>query len=181
MRLVHDVHLVVSLTGRGVHGALTQVAGIVDAAIGRGIDFHHVQPGRAGPDAATVVADTAGFARRFGFALPLAVERHGEDAGGRGLSDAAWSGEQIAVADPILDDRTAQHSGYMILDEEVAEASGAVFSSEGEGHDGKVVGPAARRLDVWEAPLLHRDESRYTFSAPGPKGAGARTASGPRR
>ena len=43
VRLVDDVHLVAGFRARGVHGALAQVAGVVHAAVRRGVQLDDVQ------------------------------------------------------------------------------------------------------------------------------------------
>ncbi len=87
-----------------------------------------------------------GAARRIG---PLAVEGHGEEPGGGGLPDAARAGEEVAVADPAVLDRTAQHGRDVVLDQEIAELFGAVATGERDGHGRE------RRLGMMRKCLRH--------------------------
>ena len=51
----------------------------------------------------------------------LAVQRLGQDAGGRGLADAAGAGEQIRMADAIGRNRVRQRLGDVLLADQFGE------------------------------------------------------------
>ncbi len=51
----------------------------------------------------------------------LAIERFGQDSGGRGFAHAPRPGEQIRVADPIGGDRVAQRLGDVFLADQFPE------------------------------------------------------------
>ena len=123
--LVHDVDLAAPF-GRGrVHGPLAEVARIVDAAVGGGVDLHHVQRGVPAPDPGAALAHPARLA--LGGAVG-AVERHGEHARQRRLSDAPRTAEEVGVPDPIHRHRPAQRLRHVLLRRDVGEGPGPVFS-----------------------------------------------------
>src|SRR5205823_5011544 len=86
VRFVDDIDLRAGVGARRVHRALAQVARVIDAAVGSGVELYDVEIGGTSPNAAAGVAHTAGFAA--GRPL-LAIQRHREDTGRRGLPDAA--------------------------------------------------------------------------------------------
>src|SRR5216117_458020 len=96
VRFVHDVDLVTALAGGGVHGALTQVAGVVHAPVRGGIELNDVEVHRASPDPGAGIALPARLTRRPRTAA-LAIERHREDTRCRGLADATRTREQVPV------------------------------------------------------------------------------------
>ena len=102
--LVDDVDLVAA-PHRREERLLAQVAGVVDTAVGGGVDLDHVD--RARPAAGEVAAAVA-LAARVGDRRLLAVERAGQDPGGRGLAAAARTGEEVGVVDPVVGQRRPQ-------------------------------------------------------------------------
>src|SRR5262249_47218360 len=102
VRFVDDVDLVAVVARWRVHGALAELARIVHAAVGRGVDLDDVEAGCAAPDTHARGAYAAGLA--VGAAV-LAVERHREHARERGLADAARTAEEVAVRHPAASDR----------------------------------------------------------------------------
>ena len=133
MGFVDDVDLVVPVLGRGVHGPFAQLPCVVHPAVRRGVDFDHVEIGGAVPDPGTDIALAAGFAGG-GVTAPLAIERHGQDAGGGGLAHAAGSGEEIAVGHAVLLDCATEDGGHVFLYHQVGEALGSVAAGESDGH-----------------------------------------------
>ena len=102
VRLVEDVDLV--LVARGaIAGGVAEVADLVDAAVGGGVDLDDVD-GVAGADLGAGLADVAGLGSGadFGADGVAAVERGGEDARDGRLTDAAVAGEDVAVGDAVL-------------------------------------------------------------------------------
>ena len=96
MRFVDDEDLVAAFHRR-VGDGFAQAAGVVDAAVGRTVDFHHVHVVALG-DAAALLALVAGL----GGGCVFAVEGLGEDARDGGLAHAARAAEQIGGRDLIL-------------------------------------------------------------------------------
>ena len=81
------------------------------------------------PPADTLLADVALVAGRRRRAA-LAVERLGQNAGGRGLADAAGTGEQIGVADAIAGDRLLQRPGDVLLADQLVERLRPIAASD---------------------------------------------------
>ena len=128
VRLVEDVDLV--LVARGaVAGGVAELADLVDAAVGGGVDLDDVD-GVAGADLGAGLADVAGLGGGAELAADgvAAVERHGQDAGDGGLADAAVAGEDVAVGDAVLGERVHQGHGDVVLSDDVGEALGTVFA-----------------------------------------------------
>ena len=90
---VEDVDLVLALD-RGEGDLVADVADVVDAAVAGGVHLDDVEGG-AGADGDAAVALAAGVGGR---SLD-AVERLGQQLGGRGLARAAGAREKIGVAD----------------------------------------------------------------------------------
>ena len=59
-----------------------------------------------------------------------AVERLGQDAGGRRLADAAGAGEQIGVADAVAGDRLLQRAGDVLLADQLLERLRPIAASD---------------------------------------------------
>src|SRR4029077_17264056 len=129
--LVHDVDLVTALARGGVHGALTQVAGVVHAPVRGGIELDDVEVRRASPDARAGIALPARLTRRPRTAS-LAIERHREDTRRRGLANATRTREQVSVRHPGPRHGPTQRGRHVILHEEVGKALGTVFSGESD-------------------------------------------------
>jgi len=131
VRFVDDVHLVAVVAAGGVHRALAQVAGVLDAAVGRRVDLHHVERGAAAPDAQAARALAARFAV---VPLVLAVERHRQHARQRRLAGAAGTAQQVAVGHAPAGDGALQRSRHVRLHGDRGEGLGAVLAGEGERH-----------------------------------------------
>ena len=127
VRFIDDVDLGARLRTRGIHRALAQIAGIVHAAVRRGVELDDIQTGCTGPDPPAGIALPARLARPSRGA-PLAIQRHRENPGRGRLADSSRPGEEVAVRDPALGHRPAQRRGDMTLDDEVGELLGAVLA-----------------------------------------------------
>ena len=79
-------------------GPFAQIAGVVHAAIGGGVDFDHVQRGVPSPDPPAARAASARLAVR---ASLRTIERHGQHAGQGGLAHTAGAAEEVGVSDPL--------------------------------------------------------------------------------
>ena len=121
---VDDVDLEAAAAGPILHVA-AQVADLFDAVVAGAVDFEDVDI-LAGGDAATGVADAAGFRCR----AVDAVEGLGEDAGGRGLADAARAGEEVGVGDAVAFQGVREGLGGGFLADEVGEGLRTVASGE---------------------------------------------------
>src|SRR5262249_34829535 len=111
MSFVEDINLV-AIAGRAVARGVTQLAYLVDAAIGGRINLDHVNRA-SGPDLDTGCAYATRL-RRWLVSLAIhsaAVQRHGQNTGDRGLADPAMAAENIAVRDALLLNRVFESSG----------------------------------------------------------------------
>jgi len=131
VRLVDDIDFEAIVAGRGIHRTFAQIARIVHAAIRCGIDLHDVQARRSAPNA---LARDALSARLAVFAFVLAIERHRENAGERGLAHSARSAEKVAVRNSSPGDGATQRVRHVRLDSYVSEALWAIFAGECERH-----------------------------------------------
>ena len=125
--LVDHVDLPAGLHRRKA-GALDQLADVVDAGVGGGVNFDDIE-GIAGSDGHTHLAMAAGFRGR-GVAAD-AVERAGQDAGAGGLASAAGSAEEIGGSDAAGAQGIGQGGGDGLLPHQLSEPLGAVFVVEG--------------------------------------------------
>ena len=127
VRLVDDVDLVAALD-RLQHGAVANLAHVVDAALRGGVHLDHVE--RA------AVRDRLGDGRRrveVRVRAALGIQRLGEDARHRGLPRSARPGEQVRLPHlPVLD-RVPQRADDRLLADHVAEVERAVGAVQG-GH-----------------------------------------------
>jgi hypothetical protein len=133
VRLIDDVDLVAA-GHRRVEGPLTQVSGVVDAAVRSRVDLDDVdaaRPGRCQRDARR--ADAAWIGGR---AL-LAVQRPGQDSGARSLAAAPRPAEEIGVVDPATAERLAERLGDVILPLDLGKRAGTVSAVERQGRSGK--------------------------------------------
>ncbi len=134
VRLVEDEDLV-AVAGRGEHGALAQVAGVVDAVVAGRVDLDDVERSAAvAPQLDAARADTA---RDVGRALG-AVQAAREDAGGGRLAAAARTAEEVGVIDPVGAQRGAERIGHLSLSDELAERLGTIAAIEGGDHPTRV-------------------------------------------
>ena len=86
-------------------------------------------------------ADAAGIGGRAAVAVRAdAVQRAGDDAGGRGLADAAHAGEHEGMRDAAGGEGVAQGAHHRFLADQVVETGRAVFARE------HAVGRSRRRL-----------------------------------
>src|SRR5207245_10510843 len=63
---------------------------------------------------------------------PLAIPRHREDAGCRGLPHPAWTREQVSMGHATARHGAAQRRRDVILGDQVGELLGAVFAGKGD-------------------------------------------------
>ncbi len=144
--LGEHVHLVEDVDGAVpaealVRELLTEVTGVVDLALRRGVDLEQVEEG-AGGDGPAVLALAAG--------LPVgaevrAVQGLGQDPGGGGLARAPRPGEQVGVADPSLAHGVAEALGDVLLADQLPEPLRPVLSVERLVGHGRTVSTAGAR------------------------------------
>ncbi len=115
MNFVDDVNFVAALHRR-IIAFLADLLGVVHAAVRRRVDFGNVRT-RAGDDGA---ADRVVF-RRSDARTVRAVECFGENAGGRRLSRAARTDEQIRVSDATGLNRVFQRADDVLLPDDFVE------------------------------------------------------------
>ncbi len=120
MDLVDDIDLVAGRGWRIAH-AVDQLADVVDAGMGRSVHLQDVDmPALRDRDAR--IAAAAGLGRGLALAvLADAVERAGDDPGGRGLADAADPGQQECMRDPASAQRIAQGADQGVLADQLGE------------------------------------------------------------
>ena len=143
--LVEDVDLAPEVGG-GVAQALAQLADIVDAAIGRGVDLDQVQ----GPALADGVARVTRVAGIGVGSEVLAVERLGEDPRERRLAGATRSSEQDRVRHLARGHGIAQRGDDRLLADDLGERLGAPSAVEG------LVGGPLGQLQLLDAPAAGR-------------------------
>ncbi len=118
-----------AVAGGAVAGGVAQLANLVDAAVGGGVDFEHID-GVAGANFETGVANEAGLGGGPFRAADLvpAVERRGQDAGDGGLADAAMAAEDVAVRYAVLRERVQQRTRDVVLPDNIGETERAVLA-----------------------------------------------------
>src|SRR5216684_5911195 len=123
---VENINLIAVARGT-IPGGVAQFANLIDAAIGGGVDLDHVH-GPAGAYFDTGFAHSTGFWRRIGGRA--AVERHGQNAGNRGLADTPVTAEDIAVRDALLLNGVFQGAGHVLLPDHLGKPLRTVFSRQ---------------------------------------------------
>lgn len=135
--LVDDVDLVPT-AGGPEESLLSQVTGVVDTTVGRGVDLDDVD--RTRPVPGQVPARLALSAR--GRRRPLlAVEAAGQNPRAGGLPAPARAAEQVRVIDPVVPQRLLQRVGYMLLPDDLGERLRAITAVQRERrHAYEVIG-----------------------------------------
>jgi hypothetical protein len=136
VRLVEDEDLV-AVPCRGEHGALPQVACVVDTVVARCIDLHDIH--RSTAVAAQLDAARADAARSVGGAFHT-VEAPGQYPGGGRLATAARSAEEIGVVDPVVSQRRAQRIGHLRLPDQLGESLWPITAIQGGDHQPRLPG-----------------------------------------
>ena len=122
MHLIDDVHPLFQ-HGGGIDRLLPQGTGVIDAAVGGGVQLRHVQQ-RTGVDAPAAVALAAGRTVHG----VLAVDGLGEDTGAGGLAGAAGAGEKVGVPHAALRHLPLKRIGDMGLSHHLGKGLGTVFA-----------------------------------------------------
>ena len=118
-------HDFVAARGRSVTHHFAQLANLVDAAIGGGVNFENVERSAGGNFAAGI----AGVVGLGGGAFH-AIQRLGEDARGGRLAHAAHAGKDIGVSDAIRFDGVRERLRDVLLADNFSECLRAIFSSD---------------------------------------------------
>ncbi len=130
VRFVEDIDLV-TVARRRIARRLAQLANLIDAAVGGGIDFDHIHGvALADLDAGVARAARLGRGSLSRPDLGAAVERHGQNARDGGLADAPVPGKNVAVRDAILAERIEQRARDVVLAGNVGEALRSIFSGQ---------------------------------------------------
>ena len=124
VRFVEDHDFVASAGGRVAHH-LAQFANLIDAAVGRRVDFDHVE----GISEADLAAGIALVARFRGGSL-RAVERLGENARGGCFAHAARAGKNVGVRHAAGLDGVGQRARDVLLPDHVGKRLRTPFSRD---------------------------------------------------
>lgn len=133
--LVEDEDLE-AIARRGEHGALAQVARVVDAVVARRVDLDDVE--RPAPAPSELDAAGADAARDIRRAL-CAVQATCEDACRRRLAAAARAAEQVGVIDTIGAERRHERLRHLGLADHLGERLWPVAAIQGGDHASIVV------------------------------------------
>ena len=129
VHFVDDVDLVAGRDGAVAH-AFDQFAHVVDAGARGRVHLDDIDVAVLG-DGLAVVADAARIDRRAALAVGAdAVECPGDDAGGRGLADAAHARKHEGVGDAAGGDGVAQGAHHCFLADQGGEIGGSVFTGK---------------------------------------------------
>ena len=115
--LVENVDLE-AIARRAVARSLAQLADLVNAAIGGGVNLNHVH-GISRADFGARFAYSAGLRHRL--VRRPAVQRHGQNARHGGLADPAMPAEDVSVRRPALLQGVLQGPGNMFLPDDLGE------------------------------------------------------------
>ena len=137
VRLVDDVDLV-PRGRRSEERAFAQVTGVVDQAVGGGVELDDVQAAAAA--GRQVEAGLADPARGGGRPL-LAVQAAGHDPRAGRLAAAARAAEQVGVVGAVVRQRLHQRTGDVVLADHVGEGRRPVAAVQRLGHASTLVGP----------------------------------------
>ena len=122
MHFVDDIYLEAAAAGR-VQGAFQQFTHIVDLRVRCSIQFDQVYEAPA----IDFPAGTA-FSTWCGRDSGCTIQGLRKDSCNGGLADPARTGKQIGVMQAILRERIAQRAYYMLLPDQLGEASGTPFT-----------------------------------------------------
>ena len=98
---------------------------MLDAVVARAVDFQNVERITGGDFLAVIARAVRIHGRTF-----LAIERLGQNPGGRSLSDPARPDEEIRVREPILRNCVLERARDVRLSDQIIERLGAIFSGE---------------------------------------------------
>ena len=144
VRLVDDEDLVATFQRSVAHG-VAQAAYVVDAAVGRAVDFHHVHEVSL-RDAAAGFALIAGFSR----GCMLTVQRLGENAGDGGLAYPARAAEKIGRSHTVFARGAGKDGFHHVLPDHLGKGLRPV-----KGREGSV---CCHNISALAAPVKGRGE-----------------------
>ena len=152
--LIDDEHLVAVARGRDGEAADDDLAHVVDAGVGGGVDLEDVHVA-AGRDLLARIADAARIRRG-----PLvAVQRPREQAGGRRLAHAPRPGEDERLVDAAARERVAERLGDGLLPDDLVELFGAPLAREDLVHGRPDVSTVKLKADA--GPTATREGLRH--------------------
>ncbi len=165
VRLIEDEDLEAVAGGRE-DGPLPQVARVVDAVVARRVDLDDVEgSAAAATELDAAVAHAAGGVGGTG----RAVEAARQNAGRRGLSAAARTGEQIRVTHAVAAQGGHERFGHLRLPDHLAERLGAVSAVQGCRH------PSSLRRPSDIAPVTGPDRMRAAHAGTGDRAGAGRS------
>src|SRR6266567_2813163 len=126
VRFVENVNLEPVARGT-ISCSLAQFANFVDAAVGSGVDFNHVNR-IADANLGTRLANPARFRNRL--VGRTAVERHRQDSGHRRLSNSAVPAEDVSMRGASLVNGILQRAGDVLLPNDFRKFLWTVFARE---------------------------------------------------
>ena len=122
VHFVDDVDLEAARRRR-VQRIFQQLAHVVDLGIGGGVELD-----RSTKRPPSISQQAPHFPQGVDGDPSLAVKRLRDDAGERRFSDAARTGEEIGVVQPLLVERIGERPHHVLLPHELAKAPGAPFT-----------------------------------------------------
>ena len=129
VHFVDDVNLEAALAGREID-LVAQIANVVDACVRSGINLDQVQEAPLS-DCAAIGAPVT---RPFGQLLVKAVDRLGQQAGGRGFAGSPGAAEEVGVSRATRSDGVAQGARDVLLADYGVKARRAPLAVKGLRH-----------------------------------------------
>ena len=120
--LIDDVHTLFHLAG-GVNGIVAQIADVVNAVVGGGVDLQNIHAG-ARIDGLTGLADIAGIA----VVGIQAVDRLAQNLGAAGLTRTTGARKQIRMAHVTGQKLCLQRLRHSPLPHNIIESLGTIFT-----------------------------------------------------
>ena len=140
VHLVDQIDLV-GAAGRGICGIFPQRPDTLDAVVAGTVDLKHIETPSLG-NLHTGIANAAGIVGRAILA-GLAVQRLGQNTGGRGLSHPARADKEIRLRETTPRDGVLKSAGDMLLANNLLKTLRSVFSGKNAvAHRGRNLEPA---------------------------------------
>ena len=124
VHFVDDIDFVFAGGGR-VLGVFQHFADVVDAGVGRGVDFQQIHK-----TPCVDVAAGLALAARFAVLRVFAVQAFGQDAGDGGFAHAACACEQVGVVQAAFVERVLQRFYNVLLADQIGKGFGSPLAGE---------------------------------------------------